>query len=141
VDIEWHVQSVEGSVDEGDEVRTQRRVSLQRFVPSANLSRASWARWPWTIFGSRIPDGIVTCVDELGSHTACELRQFAGKNFKGSGLSQSNLANPKPAKPHTMPGYNPFRLNEQQGRTPIAPETGQSNPKNAIGWGLVSGAS
>jgi hypothetical protein len=50
------------------------------------------------------------------------------------GEHPSHLPGPEPAKAGTMPGHDGFRFDDGQCRTPIAPDAGQSDLKQAIRW-------
>src|SRR5215472_12234847 len=67
----------------------------------------------------------------LPTHLADQVSSFAG-NREPSALSPPNLPGPKQAEAHAMPSHNRLRLDDGQRGAPIAPETGQRNPEEAI---------
>jgi hypothetical protein len=54
------------------------------------------------------------------------------RNNRASGLAVPHFPCPEQAKAFAMPGHNSFRLHDDQGGTPIAPEAGEENPEEAI---------
>jgi hypothetical protein len=56
------------------------------------------------------------------------------RNNRASGLAVLHFPCPEQAKALAMPGHNRFRLHDDQGRAPIAQETGEKHPEESIKW-------
>src|SRR5215469_2984276 len=67
----------------------------------------------------------------LPTHPGNQVSSLAGNRWP-SALSPPNLPAPKQAKAHAMPSHNRVRLDDGQRGAPIAPDTGQRNPEEAI---------
>ena len=49
-------------------------------------------------------------------------------------LAAADFPRPEQAKALTMPGDNGFRLDDHQGRFPVAPHVSQPDPEDPVGW-------
>jgi hypothetical protein len=74
----------------------------------------------------------------LPAHPADQISDLA-RNDGASWSATLDLPSPEKAEAGTMPGNDRRGLNDGQRRAAVAPDTGQSNPQQAIRWGSASG--
>jgi len=73
----------------------------------------------------------------LPAHLADQISDFAG-SARSTALASSHLPSPEPAKASTMPGHDRFGLQDGQGRTPVAPDAGEPDPRPTGCWGQLA---
>jgi len=71
------------------------------------------------------PSGIVP------AHLADQISGLA-RNDRSSRLAVPHLPSPEQSKAGTMPGQDRFRLDDSQRRAPVPPETGETDPQDAV---------
>jgi len=67
----------------------------------------------------------------LSAHLADQISDFA-RNDGSPGLAVPHLPDPEQAKAGAMPGYDCFWLDDGQGRAPVVPKAGQTEPQQAV---------
>jgi hypothetical protein len=67
------------------------------------------------------------------AHLADQIPNFT-RNNRASGLAVLHFPCPEQAKALAMPSHNSFRLYDDQGGAPIAPEAGEEHPEESIKW-------
>src|SRR6516164_7041544 len=74
------------------------------------------------------PSGIVL------AHLSDQISHLA-RNEMTSGLAAPHFPGPEEAKPGAMPSYDGFRLDDGQRCAPVAPEAGETDPREAVAGG------
>jgi len=80
------------------------------------------------------PAGVLAKDRILPAHLADQISDLT-RNDRSSRLAAPYLPGPEQSKAGAMPSYDRFWLDDGQRRSPIAPETGETDPQEAVAGG------